>query len=261
MINWPPRHKKVLFPALILVLALATLVMMHWMGKNSLFSPSSGPAVSSSPYRMKIERFRFYGMNDGQKVLYLAADSFVIEKKKIGFLTFSVAHTARLENVVIDAYTTAPKGVIPGKSPSGSNNSTGSDGQASRMSKGSSGSALPRSFHTLFAEKTFTGFPVSLGNIIALEAAPIVMRFYDDDRLMSEITAAGATIRFPERDIRFRGHVRVRAGAAELTTEQLSFRPEQERLAVEGAYSLRRADTSVSGSRLVTDLQLRRIKR
>lgn len=229
-------NKRLLLLAVIAV-PITAVVCYLTITNNKNAKLQENKSVYPADYRMKIEGLRFYGMNDGRKALAIVADSFVIEKKKVGFLTFSVAHAARLNNASIDFYDPA----LP-------------DLPVARKS-----SSAP-SFRTALDTTTFADFPVSLSGISSLEASPVTVRFLAGDRLISQIHASSARIMLSERSIIFSGNARVLAGASELNTEQLSFLPEKGRLNVESPYTLRRAGArTTSGNRLTSDLQLKAI--
>ncbi len=227
---------KRLLLLVIIAVPLTAAVCYLTVTNNKNAKLQENKSAYPADYRMKIEGLRFYGMNDGRKALAIVADSFVIEKKKVGFLTFSVAYSARLNYANIDFYSPA----LP-------------DLPATRSSSAPS-------FRTALDMTTFADFPVSLSGISSLEASPVTVRFLAGDRLISQIQAASARIMLSERSIIFSGNARVLAGASELNTEQLSFLPEKGRLNVESPYTLRRAGArTTSGNRLTTDLLLKAI--
>ena len=196
---------------------------------------------------MTVERLHFFGMHNGKKALSIAADSFVIEKKKIGFFTFSVAHVARLENARIDIYSTTSgnNALLSGVKQTPAGESTGKPETPS-----------PLSYTGVLAQETLAGFPVPLAGISSLEAAPILVRFFTGDRLISTIEAASASIRISEKTILFSGNVRVQSGAAEMTTHELAFLPDKGHLQMRNPYSLRHAGVLSTGERLTTDIRL-----
>ena len=226
---------KRLLLLVIIAVPLTAAVCYLTVTNNKNAKLQENKSAYPADYRMKIEGLRFYGMNDGRKALAIVADSFVIEKKKVGFLTFSVAYSARLNYANIDFYSPA----LP-------------DLPATRSSSAPS-------FRTALDKTTFADFPVSLSGISGLEVLPIKARFFAGDRLISQIQASSARIILSERSIIFSGNAHVLAGASELNTEQLSFLPEKGRLNVESPYTLRRAGAFTSGNRLTTDLQLKAI--
>ncbi|MDI9570134.1 MAG: hypothetical protein QM278_05280 [Pseudomonadota bacterium] len=109
------RQKKALGIALACCLAAAAVLGYYCCWKSKGKVAGTGKEKSALDYRpdyqMRIERLRFYGMKEGRRVFALVGDSFVIEKKRIGFLTISVAHVARLDNAHLDLYdATSPGG-------------------------------------------------------------------------------------------------------------------------------------------------------
>jgi len=118
-------------------------------------------------YRMRIERLQFYGMKDGQRVIAIIGDSFVIEKKKIGFLTISVAHVARLDNARLDLYDSRPATAA-----GGGPGDAGGKKNAAYQATGSSGE-----FTTPGGEKDGSGRAAT--DAVATENAPGTMPDHD----------------------------------------------------------------------------------
>lgn len=55
---------------------------------------------------MAIRGFAFNGYHEGRRTLSIKADSFIVDKKKIGFFRCGLMNIAKLNNAVIDIYTT-----------------------------------------------------------------------------------------------------------------------------------------------------------
>lgn len=184
-------------------------------------------------YRMQIEGLRFYGMNQGRPAVSITADRFTLRRGKIGFFSTGLTRTALIENAIIDihAAATAPS----------SRNAPPAAGEVD--------------FGGLFAEETFSSlFPVR--NIAEIEVSPVTVRLHSDQSLLTEITAAKASVRLKDKEILFMGNVRISTGGAELTTEDLTFLPGTSRLRMDRPFVLKRGNLTLEGTNLTTDIFL-----
>ncbi|MCG2741569.1 MAG: LPS export ABC transporter periplasmic protein LptC [Syntrophaceae bacterium] len=196
-------------------------------------APKDRKVAAQPAYRMQIEGLRFYGMNQGRRVVSITADRFTLRRGKIGFFSTGLTRAAMIENAVIDIYAAAP-------APS-SQTAPPSDGKFD--------------FGGLFAEETFSSlFPAR--NIAEIVVSPVTVRLHDDKSVLTEITAAKASVRLKDKEILFTGNVRVSAAGAALTTEQLSFLPGTSRLRTNHPFVLKRGDRTLKGANLTTDLFL-----
>ncbi len=99
-----PGARAALTAGAILVVVAAVLAGRLALQDRSAGQPSAKASASGPDYRMRMEGLSFHGLYQGRRVLGLSAASFVVRKKRMGFLTFSVAHEAHLENAAIDLY-------------------------------------------------------------------------------------------------------------------------------------------------------------
>jgi hypothetical protein len=246
--------KWVLFLLAITAVALIGGVVLHRL--------LSGPDVrqeqrkgAQPEYRMQIEGLRFYGMHQGRRAISIAADRFTIRRGKIGFFSTGLTRMALIENAIIDIY-------------------AGATTPSSRTEKGGT---APDSFHAeddaqnrelsplfptgefdfggLFAEETFSSlFPVR--SIAEIDVSPVTVRLHNDKSLLTEITAAKASVLLKDKNILFTGNVRVSAGGSELTTEDLSFLPGTSRLRTDHPFVLKRGNRTIEGTSLTTNIFL-----
>jgi lipopolysaccharide export system protein LptC len=244
----------------ILLLAIAAVALIgglafFWFLRNP-DAPKDRKVAVQPTYRMQIEGLRFYGMNQGRRVVSITADRFTLRRGKIGFFSTGLTRTALIENAIIDIYAAETK-------------------PSSRTAKGGT---APDSFHAaedaaqnrglsplfstpefdfggLFAEETFSSlFPVR--NIAEIEVSPVTVHLRNDKSVLTRIIAAKASVRLKDQEILFTGNVRVSAGNSELTTEQLSFLPRTSRLRTDRPFVLKRGNRTIAGSSLTTDIFL-----
>jgi hypothetical protein len=248
------KDKKALAGILAVFVLLGFGIFYIISQKKSQISTTSTTSPGESRYRLKIEKLAFFGMHQGQKVLSIAADNFIIEKKKIGFFSFSLANVARLYNTRIDIYAydenlerKDQSSTFPVKNPI-------SDTIESKTTTG-----MKTPFQHIFAEETLSSFPASLKSITSIEAIPISVFFYNGDKLLTGISSSSATIRLNQREILFSGNVRVISGKRELTTEELAFIPESGILRTVKPFIMQTDGEQRKGKRATTDIFLRQI--
>jgi len=198
---------------------------------------SAAPRRIHSKDRLAIRGFNYYGTYEGKKSLSIAADSFRIEKMKLGVFRFGLMNEARFKNAVINIYSTNDE--LPGSH------------TASEASRGItfknvfSGDSLPK----LSGKKRLSS--------IMLE--PVSVTLHDDtEAVVSAITANSASIRIKKREIAFRGNVHVKSGEKTLKTDALSFLPGEAIMKIKGQYVLTSDGEENKGTGLTTDIFLTR---
>ena len=227
----PITKKNLLLPAIAAVVLIGGLALF-WFLREPDASKDRKVAVQPA-YRMQIEGLRFYGMNQGRRVVSIRADRFTLRRGKIGFFSTGLTRMALIENAIIDIYAAAT-------APS-SRNTPPSAGEVD--------------FGALFTEETFSSL-MPVRNIAEIAVSPVTVRLHDDTSLLTEITAAKASVRLKDKEILFTGNVRVSAGGSELTTEGLSFLPETSRLRTDRPFVLKWENRVLKGTSLTTDLFL-----
>jgi hypothetical protein len=246
-------------------------------------APTRGAMPTQPAYRMQAEGLRFYGTNQGRRVISIAADRFTLRKGKIGFFSTGLTQRALIENGVIEIYAGAassPEAVRAGASatvhpggnppdidsargvarqPAAENNQELSllFGEEAKQESDGSSPAERVDFGALFAEETFSSL-LPTRNIAEIEVAPVTVRLHGNRGILTQITAAGAAVRLKEREILFTGNVRVSASDAELTTDRLSFFPETTRLQTDRPFILRQGRRTLEGAGFSSDIFLKR---
>jgi lipopolysaccharide export system protein LptC len=244
------RKRQLIFPA---ILATALLLGSAWFWLKPE-TPKGGAASAPTAYRMQIEGLKFYGMNQGLRVISIAADRFTLRKGKIGFFSTGLTRTALIENAVIEIYAGSPA----------SRNSVPADGSTTAHPGGDSATQGPPGksptesidFSGLFSEETFASL-MPVRSIAKVEIAPVTVRLHNDRSVLTEVTAAKASLLLKEREILFTGNVRVFASGAELTTDRLSFLPETGRLQTDRPFVLKQGRRTLEGTGLATDIFLK----
>jgi hypothetical protein len=248
------------------------MAVIAYFGSRFLLQENRLKAISKVPpsYRLAIGGLAFYGTSGGQKSIAIRADRFVIEKKKFGFLSFSLMNVARLENAVINVYgiragtsrppasgkpmredaPDTPKTMNPGTQAGSSGTPAAAGPGPSRTQTGG-----PLTFDHVLSRESFSLFPAK--NIGAIEAAPIVVQFHDDQGVFTRLDASSGTVRLKQQDILFSGNVRVTSGGLELQAGQLMFLPQQGIFKAEEGYTLKNGEGRRQGKKLTTDIHLK----
>jgi hypothetical protein len=272
-------QKKVRFKKSFIIFSgtlAAALIMgaaLFWFLREGA-APRPGAMPPQSDYRMQAEGLRFYGTNQGRRVISIAADRFTLRKGKIGFFSTGLTQRALIENGVIEIYAgkvgTAPtfsqnhpRGLRSG-SPPLARNPAGEDHRelatlfADLAGKGSGETAPvePVDFSGLFSEETFASL-LPARNISEIEVAPVTVRLHGERGVLTQIAASGAFVRLREREIVFAGNVRVSASGAELKTERLSFFPETALLETDRPFVLKQGRRTLEGTGFKTNIFLK----
>ena len=113
-------------------------------------------------------------------------------------------------------------------------------------------------FEEIFAREVLPSFPTKRISSILME--PVRISLHDERSLVTQIIADSAAIRLKQRNIVFKGHVRVSSGSRSLTTELLVFFPENAILKTDRGYVLRTPTEELNGPHLSTDILLRHVK-
>ncbi|NVM20665.1 MAG: LPS export ABC transporter periplasmic protein LptC [Desulfobacterales bacterium] len=111
-------------------------------------------------------------------------------------------------------------------------------------------------FDHIFSREALPAFPVKRISSIVIE--PVLVKLHDQRSVLTEISAASATIRLKKRDILFKENVRVASGSRILTTDRLSLSPENAVMKTD-KFVLRTPEKQFKGERLtngyISDVQ------
>ena len=242
------RILKHWFPILFILLIVVIGGFIYFRGDFQHPSPPPSPGVArDSGHRMQISGFQFDHSVEGRKVIRIRADEFTVEKMKLGHFSLGIVNVARLKNGVIDLY-----GELPRKA-----EATGSE-PASKADLNPAGrvSTEPAlSFDNLFKEESMPSFGATKVASIIIE--PIQLRLWDQETVVVQITAGSASLKLRNREVRFKGNVRLSSNQSALETDGMSFHPENGTIRVEGDYILQTAKGKLRGKGLETDVFLK----
>jgi len=238
MVNFNPfsrRALKMLLAVIVCAGFVAIVLIFYYHQTPSQIINTGTKRYSRSTPLYSMRGFTYTGTYDGKKVIWFRADRLVIDKQKIGFLKFALLNRVHFENTSIKLF-----------------------GQprvhtAKAGEKGSS--SLPDwTFENTFTKESLPSLPVK--RIAAIEFEPITVELYNDDILLTRISARMAKVRIRKRTIHFEGGVQVVSGEKILRTSRLTLLPEKEMVKIKGHYTLKAFGKEFEGYDLTTDFLL-----
>jgi len=191
---------------------------------------------SSDP--VHIRGFIFEWNENGKKLLSIKADEFSVEKHKFGFFRLGFVNMARFQNAVIEIFFDAM-----------------SKGEGAGSDKSQSEPTFnPSNLEKVFKTKNLFSVPVKRVSSVVIE--PVCFRFYEEESLMTQISADFATVRPRHRDILLKGNVRVASGKRILMTGRLIVVLENGTIQTDDFFVLQTPQRMLQGKRLFTDFLL-----
>jgi hypothetical protein len=232
MKNTKPYKIFIIFFILSCFAGIAFLYYEH-RASYALKEQNARTAIKHSNYRLRINGFSLHSAYEDNSAISIKADSFRIEKKKLGFFRFGLMNVARFKNAVIDIYGLKKESSDSGKYKSIFKNVFSDDFLPSNVSK----------------------------RVSSVIIEPICVKFHDEKSVITEISAASASFRLKRRDILFKGSVRVTSGVSVLTTNKLYFNYNNNTMSTDHHYVLNEAGKRYEGNKLTTDIFLVRLPR
>ncbi len=226
-------------------MALGIGAVVYWQHGTSR-KMENEPGQNFQKHRLQITGFQFDGHRGGKRVITIKADQFTIEKGKMGPLRVGLWNVAKLKNGIIHLYgsSTSSSEVSPSKT--GFGTSLGEEGEKPAVRR--------LELRDVFHNESIPSFGVK--RVSSILSEPIQLILHDEASVVSEISAASATIRLKERDVFFKGNVRVLSGARTLLTETLSLDPVKGELRSEDRAFLQSPRQAVENKGIVTDFFL-----
>ena len=208
----------------------------------------TGPLSKPSPYiknnisavgpSMAIRGFTFNGYDEGRRTLSIRADSFIVDKKKIGFFRCGLMNTAKLNNAVIDIYATEAA-------------ASHSDPHKNALN-GTMQKIVKRiDFPDLLIPDNIKS--ITKKRITAIEMSPVTIRIHDKKGVISSVCSKYAKISLKDQAIMFDTNVRVTAGSRTLTTKHLAFIPKRSVFRTDHTFVLKTAERELKGNYLEID--------
>ncbi len=223
------------------VLALVGIVgvIFHFFHQRASTAPIEPKNISrnqKSRPRIEIRGFSFNRNLDGKRVILIKADKFIVERKKIGFFTFSLMNVARFENALVKIYgrTRQPE---------------------DKSDKLHDNILQDLTFKDAISKEILSSLPVK--RISSIVMKPIYVEIHDERSIVTRITADSAAVRLTKRNILFKGNIRVVSGSRVLTTNRLRMLPEKATLKTNGHFLLKTPEKQLEGRGLTPDVFLR----
>jgi len=238
------RLKTFLKIALVLIPVVLLVSVLLFVSYQST-SIQDKPEVETSPNyakpRHEIKGFRFNSNREGKDVVSITADKFSIRKKKLGFFRIGLMSEAMFENAVVHLY---GRELLEGNQPS------------SKEKGPNFRQKIPRvlTFDGVLKKEALPSFPIKRISAVIME--PVSLVLHDERSVVTQISAISSVIRLKNRDILFRGNVRVVSGGRVLTTDHLSLKPVNAALRTDGQYRLSTPEKNKEGKGLTTDIFL-----
>ncbi len=187
---------------------------------------------------MAIRGFTFNGYDEGRRTLSIRADSFIVDKKKIGFFRCGLMNTAKLNNAVIDIYA--------------SEAATSHSDPHKNSLNGTMQKIVRRiDFPDLLIPDNLKS--ITKKRITAIEMNPVTIRIHDKKRVISSVCSKYAKISLKDQDIKFDTNVRVTAGSRTLTTKHLAFIPKRSVFRTDHPFVLKTDKRELKGNYLEID--------
>jgi len=244
-------------------LLIAPIVL--WL-KQSYTPPNYSPGqLSKSKYpapRQSMQGFHFTSAKDGVNILSVAADSFRIEKKKIGVFRLGLLEEARLHNAHFKIYGYSPaeslsRNTQATKSPSlSSENNAVKTLSRQTTSKKAHPGKTDFTLRDVFSRQAMPAVFTSK-KLAFIVAEPVSLEVYDENAVITRFIADRGSFNLRQREIRLSGNVRVTSGDKTLETAELAIHPKYAMLKAMGDFVFRSPDGQYTGKRLITDIQLK----
>jgi len=260
----------------------------HHRSSYSIHEPIDTPSYGNQRAGHEIRGFHYEADYKGKTTISIKADTFSIQKKKLGSFRFALMNEPVFKNAVIHIYgkggvqKNKPKDSynqnegreqvnLPGENPplpgtrqvsSTETEPVAGDFDTVPGKKPDQSQYIPEPeqrfrFNDIFSEDSLPPFPVKRVSSVVLK--PITIELHDEDSVVTTISASSGVIRLKQRDILFKGNVRVISGSKVLTTELLSMLPQEAVFKTDRPFMLKTPEKQWNGNRLITDVFLKPI--
>ena len=207
-------------------------------GRRAKSSPHIKNNLSAVGPSVAIRGFTFNGYDEGRRTLSIRADSFLVDKKKIGFFRCGLMNTAKLNNAVIDIYT---------------NEATASHSDPHKNTLNSTTQKIVRRIDFSDSLMPDNLKCITKKRITAIEMNPVTIRVHDKKGVISTVCSKYAKISLKDQTITFDTNVRVTAGSSTLTTKHLVFIPKRSVFRTDHPFVLKTAERELKGNYLEID--------
>ncbi len=221
------RNSHKFFLLFVAATVLTAVIYGHGLMPEPHVMQEERDEAQSRP-RIEIIDLQYESATNGQKKLFIKADRFSIQKKKVGFFRIGLMNMGVLENAEFKVHLGVDE-LHEDVKPEGLNNVPqvdnfeGSARTSGRQPAMDSGGILP---------------PFVLGRVTSVVAEPVVLSFLDEERLVTRISSDLAVIRATRSGVKFSGSVEVVSGEKKLTAKSLIFYPDKLYIEPKGKFEL-----------------------
>jgi len=283
------KHIRILFLFFAASIVGALLVATsHHRASYSIHELTDTPSYGNQRARHEIRGFHYDADYKGKTTISIKADTFCIEKKKLGSFRFALMNEPTFKNAVIHIYGESrvqknkrnesyeqnegredlnlsgeDRPLVAAQQVSSTEmEPVGGDFDTVPGKKPDQSQYIPEPeqrfrFNDIFSEDSLPPFPVKRVSSVVLK--PITIELHDEDSVVTTISASSGVIRLKQRDILFKGNVRVISGSKVLTTELLSMLPQEAVFKTDRPFMLKTPEKQWNGNRLITDVFLKPI--
>jgi len=217
-------------------------------------------------------KYEFTGMNygftyKGEKAISIEAARLRVQKMKIGFFRFGLINEARFDNATIRIYRrqydkqepSGKENVIQGKNIGNYQyNKPESAGNENVMQGKNIGGYHFPDFKEVFKDSQF--IPIKKEMYSSVIMSPVCLEIYDDDKIVTEITAGFCKIKAIDMIMEFSGNVRVKSGEKVLMTSKLKATLKKGEITTNDQYQLQTLGKTINGKNITTDIYLKQVK-
>ena len=263
MLHWSNIKKLHVLLAVLLVGCIAGITLYYLEDHNSdLLIYSKDVLQNRYPGpQHEFREFSFESDFHGKKLISIHADKLLIQKKKVGFFRFGLMKEAIIHNAYINIYgihqwigNQTADSSEKGKDVKSPLNRPKKFSEKKKISAPIKDGQNKLTFENVF-KKSILPSPI-LKRVSSIVIKPVIMVFYDDQEIISRVSAESAVIRYKNRDILFSGNVIVTSGPRVLNTEQLRMIPEKATVKTDHPFIMETPEKQTKGNYLTTDICL-----
>jgi len=214
-----------------LIIILAGMVY-HFTPKTDV--RTHNPEISRSTQLFEVIDLHYESFNNGQRTIFLKADRFSIQRKKIGFFRLGLVNMAVFDNADIVLHL----------------QHKGDDHGCCHdlCEEASDKQSLPDLSKMLP--------PNAAGRISSLTLKPVSLSLIDENTVLTRIASESAELRLTGSGIEFTGNVEVVSEDRTLTTKSLIFYPDDFYLETIDRFVLDDPETRIKGEEITLDIRL-----
>lgn len=230
---------RVIIPAIILV---SFIIFLHW-------SFTWVPKTEKNQRKITLNKkdapvFEIRGghlcsFRNGKKIIVLNTEKLTIQKRSIGYFRFSLLDELRIENAFIELY----------------DSETDTNNTDTATDTNSTDTAIETSsFNGILSKDFLRLFPIN--RVISIIIEPVCIELHKNNSVVSRMSAETSVVRGKQGDIQLKGNVRIVSKDKTLTTDSISFNPDNSTFSTDQYFTLETPHKRRKGKGLVTNIYL-----